>query len=477
MQAVNNNNIVLDLDSINAGKSYLCPPESCSSIIKNHHSNLTFKLISQNIRSVNRNIDEFKVLLSRINIDFDMCIFTESWISTTSIIPTLHNYDLHYTKNNYNQNDGVVLYTKVDLICTIEEPVLNDASCLTVTLNSKTVVIAIYRSPSHKNIAPFIASLDKLLTNYKSYSNILIMGDINIDIRQNDSANSQEYLNMLATHGVLIGHNLPTRLTSCLDHSMIKSNNKMATLVLDTPLTDHSAVISCLDLGNQKYQPERVVSVNRVNYEELLNELSKTSFEKILTSTDVDWAAKQLVEFLSTLLKTHSKQILIPKRTRCLKPWITPGLIRCMRNRDRMHIKCKTEPNNKILKITYTRYKNYCNDLLKRLKRDFERNELQKNSTNPKKTWSTIKSIVYINKQKKSSDELLKMRDSVEESVEVVNEYFANVGKTLADKIPHDNMPQNSLLINTKSPKNSMVMMETDKQCYDDTEKILEIIK
>ncbi|KAL0829984.1 hypothetical protein ABMA28_003447 [Loxostege sticticalis] len=58
---------------------------------------------------------------------------------------------------------------------------------------------------------------------------------------------------------------------------------------------------------------------------------------------------------------THSKSILsamalhsnshtLSRRRRILKPWITPGLLRCIRNRDGMHKKLKRDPNNNILR-------------------------------------------------------------------------------------------------------------------------------
>ena len=42
-------------------------------------SNHSLNVIHLNIRSFNRNIDEFKLFLSRVNVNFSVIILTETW--------------------------------------------------------------------------------------------------------------------------------------------------------------------------------------------------------------------------------------------------------------------------------------------------------------------------------------------------------------------------------------------------------------
>ncbi|KAL0832390.1 hypothetical protein ABMA28_001815 [Loxostege sticticalis] len=404
------------------------------------------------------------VLLSRLKLNCDLYILTETWNAVHTNLPIMNNYNRFSTTNNHNRSDGLVIYTKTGLTTIVKEVILKDASCLTIKINSNTIVIAIYRSPSIKNIDPFLNSLDKLLKKHKFYSTIILMGDINIDIKPNNQKpDSDKYLNFLAMHGLLAGHTFPTRFGSCLDHFMVKTNNKSVTLVLRAPLTDHSAVISCLDIVTQDSQKSRTFVMNKVNYPDLLSDLEMYSFHDILASNDANWAAERFVGVLTNILDKHTSTTLVPRRTRCLKPWITPGLVRCMRNRDKMHLRCKLDPNNEIINITYRRYKNFCNDLLKRLKRNYERNELNKCSNNLKKTWETVKSIVYTSKQTTIPTELLKIGATPKNSVEMVNEFFAELGKRYSDKIPNCNADLSNK-IDHKSPAKSFVMLETDNE-------------
>ncbi|CAH2108191.1 unnamed protein product [Euphydryas editha] len=359
-------NIIDEIDEMTAAKSYLCDPESCKSIINQGGFSGSLKILTQNIRSINRNINSFKVLLARIDIACDLYILTETWNSKTISYPSLMNYDTYHTKYNRNQNDGLVIYVKNSLDCIIEEPIVTDATILCILVKPNIVIIAIYRSPSTRNISTFIESFDKLLTQYKSYQNIVIIGDINIDIKvNNDDTNSAEYLNLLSSHGIIKSHSYPTRCNSCLDHSMVKSKKPIATLVLNSPLTDHSAVITCLKT-NKSTSKEFIIK-SKVDFDSLLCDIQELSFDDILKSECANWAAGKLVNLLSTYLTKHSTRLLIPKKYHSIKPWITAGLVRCMRNRDRMHLKSRSNPNNVILATTYKRYKNTCNDLLRTL--------------------------------------------------------------------------------------------------------------
>lgn len=364
----------------------------------------------------------------------EIYILTETWNSKVVNYPCLPNYNTHYTTKNRNQNDGVVVYTKEVLDCTVAEVDVVDATCITIVVGRDTVVLAIYRSPSETNIKPFLNSLNNLLTRYKDKMNIILMVDLNINVNCNDDEDSSHYMSVLAIHGLLPGHTFPTRNNNCLDHAILKSKFPAMTLVMEAPLTDHSAVMTAVVLKNKI-----IKSVNtptfKINYEEIVNEIIKKDFNDIIHSKDPNWLAEQLITRLNTAILNNTIRVITPRSTRCLKPWITPGLIRCINNRDRMHLKFKQESSNIVLKITHNRYKNYCNDLLKRLKRNYERNLLNKHVKNPKMKWKIINKIANRNNKQSSPDELLKTGITPEDSLERINHYFADVGKELAEKI------------------------------------------
>lgn len=58
-----------------------------------------------------------------------------------------------------------------------------------------------------------------------------------------------------------------------------------------------------------------------------------------------------------------------------------------------MQSKLRLDTENKTLKVTYKRYRNFCTKIIKKLKRDYDRMRLENAMKNPKKLWSTVNNI------------------------------------------------------------------------------------
>ncbi|CAH0717704.1 unnamed protein product, partial [Brenthis ino] len=212
-------------------------------------------------------------MLARLDISCEIIILTETWYSKILNAPILLSYDSYCTTNNQNPNDGVIAYIKQSSGYIVEEKILTDASCLLIRVSTDTVVLGIYRSPSERNIDNFLRSLDVLPSDLSNYSNIVLVGDLNIDITQNNiDKNSDQYLNLLATHGLLPGHVYPTRDRTCLDPSMIKAKHPSLTIVIETSLTDHYPVLTCIKLKHNSIITKNTNS-RKIHYKAILDEL------------------------------------------------------------------------------------------------------------------------------------------------------------------------------------------------------------
>lgn len=150
-----------------------------------HKDSHGLKIITQNTRSIYKNFDSFQVILSELKVKCDILILTETRTDLNRPFPIYNNYNLAFSRNCRNQNDGVVVYTSIDIDCFIEEPEFDDGNCLIIKLDNDSIIISIYRSPSYKNIDVFLNSLDSILRKHESCKNICIIGDINIDIKKN----------------------------------------------------------------------------------------------------------------------------------------------------------------------------------------------------------------------------------------------------------------------------------------------------
>ncbi|KOB72121.1 Uncharacterized protein OBRU01_11332, partial [Operophtera brumata] len=198
--------------------------------------------------------------------------------------------------------------------------------------------------------------------------------------------------------------------------------------------------------------------------------LQNTDLNVIFDISDPNLAAETLTYAIINSIKINTIILLVPRSRRILKPWITIGLLRCIRNRDQMHLKLKKTPHNEILKITYTRYRNYCNSTLRNLKIAYEKSELEKAGNNSKLMWQKIKYITNTTKKKTSPIELLSIESDPSQAVDRINEDFASIGKNLTLEIMNshnlDSEKQKYTNLSTITP-NSIVLLETTENEID----------
>ncbi|KAG7309154.1 hypothetical protein JYU34_005076 [Plutella xylostella] len=448
------NNVFESIDCFQVSKAFRCNPEECSSLINGTKNKLT--ILHQNIRSIGCNLSGFLTLAARIKIEPDLIILTESWLQSVRFPSIIDNYTYSATKINKIQNDGVVVYVKNHINARTYEPDLTDANCLVTIIDEESAVVSIYRSPSYKQLDKFIESLDSLLNTLEIYKNVIVTGDININIRQEAmNSHSSYYLDTLASHGLLSAHSYPTRESACLDHVIIRTKLEATTLVINTSLTDHSACM--LSLNDIKLKNKKV-SFKKVNLEAVSDDLSRVNFDEVYNESECNAATDRFEKIVTNIIENHSSTILLSRRKSSIKPWITPGLLRCMKNRDRLHIKARKQPDNEIIRNTYTRYRNFCNNLLKKIKQNYEKQILEKSLGNPKKTWEAINNITHFKQAKSDPYDINRVVGSKLDQLNCVNEYFANIGKTLASNIHSEHLPPDE----SHCKAESFVILDTD---------------
>ncbi|KAL0811225.1 hypothetical protein ABMA28_009654 [Loxostege sticticalis] len=423
--------------------------------------NSDFTIITQNIRSVYANIDDLKLNIATLKCHIDLITLCESRINVNKTIPRIDNYKYYHTTSHINTADGVVMYVRDSLKVVVNEIHLTHASCLQITVSSNIIILGIYRSPSNLNADEFIDSLNQYLSTISLNNNIIITGDININLIITPKETGQErsnrlnYLNMLAMHGLQPGHSLPTRGSNCLDHFILKTNPtyKTTIAIIEKTITDHHMIF--LKLSNQCIDKNELKIKTTLNLEKALHDIKETNLQELLSINDPNTLKNCLIHKLQSLLTSNTSSKKMPQNCRLLKPWMTIGLLRCIRNRNDMQKKLKLDPLNETLKTTYKRYRNFCNLILKKQKRIFDREQLQKAHKNPKKTWQVINYLTQRKQKNSLSTGLTESESTPQEAVDKVNHYFCSIGKSLADDI-NPSISQN-LLQNTNDPETTLV--------------------
>jgi hypothetical protein len=145
---------------------------------------------------------------------------------------------------------------------------------------------------------------------------------------------------------------------------------------------------------------------------------------------------------ISQIIDKHIplKQLSICEMKFASKPWITSGLKVSISVKNKFYKKyLKTKSCYDHSKFKY--YRNKLNHLLKISKKNYYNDYFLKNNSNSKRTWKGIKQIIHF--RTKSNPKLNKIvlnNMDITDPLSIANEfnnYFSNVGKNLANIVPH----------------------------------------
>ncbi|CAH2083340.1 unnamed protein product [Euphydryas editha] len=329
------------------------------------------------------------------------------------------------SKSSINQNDGLVIYIKEQHEYRIEEPTFQEGNCLIIKMKDM-VIIAIYRPPSYKNIDKFLSSLNLVLNNVTNYNNIVVIGDMNIDIgTDKTNINSDKYMNLTAFHGLLPAHNFVTRDASgtCIDHVFIKTRYPSMTIVPQTQITDHKPVLVNFYLEQPKSQYTTTM-IKKIDTEKLYSDIFGCDFGPVLSNSNPNKSLDYFLTRIRTAIQNNTKVLTLSRRKKIIKPWITPGLLRCIRHRDKLHEKARCFPQNEINCLIYKRYRNFCNRLLKQIKINYDKEQINMAKNDNKKLWKVLKDMTNVTKKSGYTKELLNLKDTPQSSVDSINSFF-----------------------------------------------------
>lgn len=375
----------------------------------------------------------------------------------------LEGYNIYYNEADTNQNDGVIMYIKkeikskrsIHLLPEINNKILK----IEFTINKKLIFIsAIYRPPS-TDVKKFNFHLNDYLKSIerKGIDYYLLVGDINIDILNNDK-NSDDYLNILSEYDYLSYINKPTRIdgnsSSCIDHIFLKCKNsvheKNKSFIYEYQITDHFPIAIFFNLETNLNNQSQVMTKSYINYNHLESDLHKESWDLIYINETIDSITNTFIDLIKSYIKKHTYIISVTnKRHKKIKrPWITKGLLNSINIKNTMYKNFKKNKNNALLKESYNNYKNKLHVLIKKAKIHYFKEQINQNKGNTSQLWKTIKSICNEEKGHQVIS-CIRHGDSVLTDPILVastfNEYFSNIGKSLADKIdcPQRTIPDN----------------------------------
>ena len=158
---------------------------------------------------------------------------------------------------------------------------------------------------------------------------------------------------------------------------------------------------------------------------------------------DPDFSFNQFYEKINCIIDNHLplKKVSKKELKQQFKPWITTGIRKSIKVRDKLfnkYINSKNH-NKELIHNEYKRYRNLIVSLTRLSEKKYYQSYFKDNYNNIRKTWDGIKSIINISNMKSMSPNSPNVNNKINTNpVDIANcfnDYFSNIGSKLAEKI------------------------------------------
>ena len=435
--------------------------------------NNSFKVLSLNCQSLNAKIDSINILLSQLNdhnIFIDAICLQETWLSDDEIPPTAHlnGYTPINSPKQCSEHGGLLIYLNDSYSYQkLQSPQSNvcDSLFIKITYDNESIILGNIYRPPHKAITQletfnkeFYSTLQQISKNKIA----IITGDFNInllDLESNNHPRTHDFFNNVITTGFIPKITLPTRLgeKSCtlIDNCLCKIPNCYSSTsgILSHNISDHQAYFLTLDLkANWQPKPKPSLVQTRKVSQTALNSIGEDILQTMPTIDYNDHANPNtnyniFISNLQTSVDRHCpiRSVKFHKHKHKASPWITYGIIKSIKERDKIYCKLKNtnpvSPEAEVLKLTLNLFKKILQKTIRQAKFLWYQARFETLKNNMKKTWGLLNNILHRrSKQYSYPDKFLIHNTLIEDKKEIANEFnsfFVNIGKNLASEIIH----------------------------------------
>ena len=466
--------------SIQMNSNYYDEASFNHSLQKVSIGNDLFSLLHLNIRSIPSNISKLTQYLSNLNVYFDIIGLSETWL--TEINKDIYNMD------GYNHvalvrpdriHGGVSLFISAWISYRIlnEISIVNkDIECLFVEIEFKEIkmnVGVMYRTPD-ADVRKFCDYLVDILETLKPHNqSCYLMGDYNIDLLKHSTHNpTSDFLDLMFFNSFIPLIKKPTRIThqtaAIIDNIFTNkyvNENKYMTGILTTDISDHYPIFHIIPCQNKpKEENHQLIRlINGSNLEKYINAIQNHDWSQVNFYNSCQAAFTYFSETLKAFFQDAFPVIRVKKRYRNRLPWLTEGLKNAIKHKNKLY-KISMKYETSFNKNCYTQYKNKLTTILRRQEKEYYKLLLETNRNNLKKMWSVIRNVINNCKPSKLNESFLYNNSVITDKTIVsnkFNDYFVNVGKTLAAQIPRSGPSFHTYL--PEANKESIFLTPTDQ--------------
>jgi hypothetical protein len=406
--------------------------------------------IHSNTRSILSKISEVRLFLSRTKA----AVFaaSETWLDSTVNDGEIAVPGFNVVRQDRNRNGGGVALFIRDSLAFNPRPDLAvdglEATWVEILLpKTKGILVCVcYRPP---NDGVFLQKFDDSLAKIEPGSEFYILGDLNIDTKQEKSSLLSNYVNLLNMYGCSQLITEATRVTpgsaTILDHIITNVSDKIKDSgVINSGFSDH--LMTFCSRGKVAGFPseaiiKKVRSFKNYSVARLNDELKKINWDAVLSSTDVNFCLSEFNRLFKLAVDSVApvRDVKVKQKT---EPWMSAQILSGIKERDRLLSKFKKERSNLALYRDFCRVRNAVQRDIKMAKSNYLRLKLEQSNGDSKKLWKQLKSLGYSSRSLNQSSNIVldKNGDKIFDSLSVAgifNSFYTSVASNLVAKLPN----------------------------------------
>ena len=446
-------------------------------------------LMHVNIRSVQKNFSNFENYLAILNYNFDVVGLSETWLNENTLVhfkPDGYRAESIcrsqksgggvsiLVKNNlqYKRRDDLTINSE-HIECLFLELLIYCTKSNTAKPSSNRILVGTIYRPPNTSVERFMESLSPILDIIKNEKKIsYIMGDFNINLMNVDChIQSSEFLEMMFSYNLLPLIYKPTRITNSsatlIDNifATYKPNSTGLQGICCTDVSDHFPIFY-IDQTTTPTRPSEFIYKRQytpTNLRKFNRLLSETDWHDVYENDDAQGAFS---EFNNLFQKQYYESFPLKTSKSFYKhkhKWLTPGLIRCIKVKNKLYIQSLKYPSWSNTKL-YKDYKQKLRKLMRKCERDFYDKQFDINKNNMRKCWRLIKDVINIKSNHNCPDIMNIDGSFVDDKVLIANkfnQFFLNIGRSTCKNIPLTNEKFTAFM---KTPKlQSIFVNETNE--------------
>ena len=381
----------------------------------------TFSIFHLNIHSIERHIEEMRLLLQVLEFNFDILCFSETKIIDgigPKVDINIPGYQDPIGMDTQATKGGVLIYVK-EGINYIPRPDLDIEadkqleSCFIEIINSNKpnhIIGVLYRHPIMDQ-AEFIHYYLQNLVGKLAKENkpVYLSGDWNFNLLQ--LSNHKETLDFFETMmsnlfapSILLPTRVTTTSATLIDNIFtndIQSDRRSGNLTVS--ISDHypSFYIIPIDPVTNKTSQKAKFKRDRKNFskENFLLDFLAIDWDGILNieNNDVNYSTKNFIDKMTSLIDKHMPLVEItPKENKQLqKPWISEDILNKINRKNKLYKEFqRTKSIEK--QSQFNRLKNDITSQIRKNKKEHYEQYFKEHKMNLKKVWNGIKEIINI---------------------------------------------------------------------------------